>query len=118
MTMLTLRREQMQALERYALEQFIARMSARLHARFRRETEKVAEPDLRTLIRRAITKAETYGVSDEADVARYLEFVIRYGPEFDTQETTAWAGRILKHADQSGTEKMNALDDCDLFGSR
>jgi hypothetical protein len=116
MTMLTLRREQMQVLERYALEQFVGRMSARLRAVFRRETGNVAEPELRALIRQAIGKAATHGVSDEVDVARYLEFVIRHGPEFDMQETTAWAGLILQRTDLSGTEKMNASGPDSVWG--
>ena len=50
-------------------------------------------------------------------MARYLEFVVTYGPRFDVDEKTAWAGAILRRTDLSGTGKMNALDNHDLFGS-
>jgi hypothetical protein len=111
------RRTQIDALERYMLEGFILRMSARLRDEFPRDTAALAPAELRTVIENAIAKAETYGVTDEADVERYLEFAARYGADFDVAQQTAWAGEVLRRDDLSGTEKMNTLDDHELFTS-
>ena len=117
MSALLVRRNQMHVLERYMLEGFIRRLSARLREEFPRETAALTPAELRTFIENAIAKAETYDVKDEADVERYLEFAARYGPDFDVEQRTAWAGAVLRRDDLSGTEKMNTLDDHELFTS-
>jgi len=114
---LIVRRKQMHVFERYMLEGFIRRMSARLRDEFPRETAALTPAELRTFIENAITKAETYDVTDEADVERYVEFAARYGPNFDVEQRTAWAGAVLRRDDLLGTEKMNMLDDHELFTS-
>ena len=117
MAVLVVRREQMQAFEQALLTTFVNRMADRLRVRFPAETGKLAAADLESMIRDGIAAAARHGVKDEADVARYLEFVVTHGPSFDVDEKTAWAGAILRRTDLSGTGKMNALDNHDLFGS-
>ena len=114
---LVVRREQMQAFEQALLTTFVNRMAERLRSRFAAETAELPPADLDTMIRDGIAAAARHGVRDEADVARYLEFVVTYGPRFDVDEKTAWAGAILRRTDLSGTGKMNALDNHDLFGA-
>ena len=114
---LVVRREQMQAFEQALLTKYVNQMAARLRARFPVETSKLEPAELDTMIRDGIVAAARHGVKDESDVARYLEFVVTYGPRFDVDEKTAWAGAILRRTDLSGTGKMNALDDHELFGS-
>ena len=114
---LVVRREQMQAFEQALLTTFVNRMADRLRDRFPAETANLRPADLEATIRAGIAAAARHGVRDEADVARYLEFVVTYGPSFDVDERTAWAGAILRRTDLSGTGKMNALDTHDLFGA-
>src|SRR5262245_10665352 len=114
---LVVRREQMQAFERALLATFVNKMAERLRLRLPAETAPLVPTDLKTLISDGIAAATRHGVRDEADVARYLEFVVMYGLRFDVDEKTAWAGAILRRADLSGTAKMNALDDHELFGA-
>jgi hypothetical protein len=114
---LVVRREQMRVFEQALLTRYVNRMAERLRARFPSDTAKLEPADLETMIRDGIVAAARHGVKDEADVARYLEFVVSYGPRFDVDEKTAWAGAILRRTDLSGTGKMNALDDHELFGS-
>jgi hypothetical protein len=114
---LVVRREQMQVLEAYALEQFVTRMAARLRELFPCETAALSPPALQTLIREGVEKAESHAVTDESDVERYLEYVVRYGADFDSAEKIAWAGAVLRRSDLSGAQKMDALDDHDLFGA-
>jgi hypothetical protein len=114
---LVVRREQMQAFEQQQLATYVKKMADRLRLRFAAETANLPPADLQAMIRDGIAAAARHGVRDEADVARYLEFVVSYGPTFDVDEKTAWAGAILRRTDLSGTGKMNALDARELFGA-
>jgi hypothetical protein len=115
--MLRIRKAQMDALSKYMLKQFEDRMIVHLRSTFPEQTQNVPEPVLRATIRTGIDSAATYDVTDEADVQRYLGCVVLYGPDFDTNPKTGWAGQILCNKDLSGTEKMNQIDDYELFAS-
>ena len=73
------------------------------------------ERELRATIHAGIERAEQYDIVSEVDIRRYLESVIVYGPDFDTNPKTAWAGHILHNKALSGTEKMNRVDEYALF---
>ena len=113
--MLTVRREQMDALSRYSLEQFEAAMLRHLRARFPEQTVGRLDPELRKLIKEGISQAAVYGITLENDVRRYLECVVLYGPDFDRNPETAWAGEILRSDDLDGTEKIDRIDEAELF---
>ena len=52
-------------------------------------------------------------VRDEADVERYLELTVRRGARFHVEEE--WAADILSNENLSGTQKMDRIDDYELF---
>ncbi len=113
--MLVIRNQQMQAFREAALTDFVKRMAAHLRQACPEPTRKLAEPELHGRIRAGIEKAEKFGVTDENDVRRYLEYVAELGPEFPDAPGHAWAAEILKIQDLSGTKKMNRIDDHHLF---
>ena len=41
--------------------------------------------------------------------------MVIYGPRFDTDPRYAWATKLLKTADMSGTTKMDRIDEYDQF---
>ncbi len=116
--MITIRPEQMKTFSEVEIQKFVDRMITQLRASFPKQVAMIPEAQLRATIRKSIDVASTYGVTDEVDVQRYLEYVVRYGPDFDTNATTPWAGEILRNREMTGTDKMNLIDDYDLFTHR
>ncbi len=113
--MLMIRDEQMEVLSKYMLKQFEDRMVSHLKKNFANETRGTSDLVLRKTMRISIDKAAKYNVTDETDVKRYLEYVVRYGLDFDTNQNLIWATKILCEGNMTGTEKMNQLDDYEMF---
>ena len=89
--------------------------SIHLRSNFLEQTKNLPEHVLREMIRSGINKAETYEVTDEVDVERFLECMVRYGEDFDNDPKTSWAGEILRDEGFNGREKMNRINDYELF---
>lgn len=114
---MTIRSEQIEVLGQDMFRRFVDRMCAYLRSNFEQQTINTSDDELRRTVMAGIEKAETYNVTDEADVQRYLEYVVGYGADFDT---APWAAPILKKR-ASGMAKMNDLDDsniCRISGAR
>jgi hypothetical protein len=117
-SMLKIRETQMKTMSEYMLRQFENRMVVYLRTTFPKQTEALPEAELRVRIRTSVAQAAQYNVTAEDDVRRYLEYVIMYDTDFDTDPRSAWAGEILRTRDMSGGEKMDRIDEYDLFGPR
>ena len=113
--MLRIRTEQFDVFSKHMRQQFEDRMAVRLRSRFPDHTRPIEEPELRTFIRNGIERAATHNVTAEFDVQRYLEYMVKYGQEFDASPDMSWAGDILNREDLDGSEKMDRIDDRDLF---
>lgn len=113
--MLQIRKTQMDSLSDAMLKQFEDRMVIHLRTACPEQTHEMPEPELRTTIHTGIKRAEKYDITSEFDIRRYLECVVVYGPDFDTNPKTAWAGPLLNNKQWSGTEKMNQVDEYALF---
>ena len=109
--MLVIRKEMMDALGRRTLRQFEDRMVAHLPKAFPEQAGGLAEPELRATVRTGMTRAVQYGVINESDAQRYLEYMMRLGVDFDTAAPTGWAGKILLDETTQGTEKMDRIDE-------
>lgn len=113
--MLMIRKKQMEVLEEYSLDAFVDRMVNHLRFAFEAEVRDIPDDELRELIRKGVVNAEQYGIEDEADVERFIEYVARFGADFGQTTQTIWADEILSNMEIDGTEKMNMIDDYDLF---
>lgn len=109
--MLVIRKEQMDIFSRHMLKQFEDLMANHLRSRFPEQTRDISEPDLRNLINDGIDKDETYNITIEDNVQRYLEYIVTYGSDFDTNPETSWAGDILRMEDLDGTRKRDRLNE-------
>lgn len=109
--MLVIRRQQMEKLSQYMIEQFKDRMVTHLQSTFPDQTREMEERNLRDVIQAGIKKAESYKVVIEDDVQLFLECMITYGADFDINPETAWAGEILQQEDMDGSEKMDRIDE-------
>jgi hypothetical protein len=115
--MLVIRQQQMDVFRHHMVEQFIDRMIVYVRSTFAEQTRKVSDDGLRQTLRVGIDQAAQYGVTDEADVQRYLKYVFTYGPDFATAPRTAWAGEILQATNVNGTQKMERLGHAEFLAS-
>jgi hypothetical protein len=100
-----------------ATRDFEDRSMAHLRSRFPQKLTPTSEDDLRAFLRSGMAKAGVYGIVNEGDVARYFEYMVEYGADFDTALGSSWAAPILTSL-KSGFEKMNELDDFTTFELR
>jgi len=114
-SMLTIRKEQMDVLSHHMLNQFSDSMEVHLMKRYPEQTKDMSNEQLRELIVNGVEEAEKYGVTDENDVKRFLEYHVEYGRNFGYSPETIWAEQFLNNKDLTGTEKMNEIDNYDLF---
>lgn len=113
--MLKIRKEQMETFKDDILRKFEDKMFIHLRSQFPEETKQMEEPELREMIHNGIFHARRYKVTLEPDVCRYLECMVLHGVDFDTNPQTSWAGDILRDKRMSGREKMNRIDDYEMF---
>lgn len=113
--MIAIRPEQMKTFSEVEIRKFEDRVIVHLQTSFPDQVGGIPEPKLRATIRKSLADASNYNVRDEVDVWRYIEYVVRYGADFDKNPATSWAGEILRNRDLAGTDKMNKIDDHDLF---
>lgn len=105
----------MKVFEEAALCNYEDRIVLYLRSKFSEQTKNATERELREMIKTGISTAESYQITDETDVERFLEFIVRYGPDFETDPEVFWAIQILQDESLTGTEKMNQMDDYELF---
>jgi hypothetical protein len=98
-----------------ARRQFELRVLAHLRAAFATYVGERSDAELLTMIQKGIGHAKNYQVITEADVARYVEYMVLYGPDFDSAPKYSWAGAILRATGITGKQKMDKIDDYDLF---
>ena len=109
--MLIIGKDQMEMFSKNMLIRFEDRMVAHLQTTFPDQMKDMSEPDLRVTIQAGIDSAAQYGVTTEDDVPRYLEYMVTYGSDFDTNPKTSWAGEILRTESIDGSVKMDLLDE-------
>jgi hypothetical protein len=113
--MLTIRKEQLNVLENAMAREFERKMIEHLRQKFPKETEKNEDDELAGEIRHGVKSSGKYGISAECDVARYVEYMMMYGLNFDTDPKFGWAGKILRTEGISGVEKLDRIDTQDQF---
>lgn len=103
---ITIRPEQLAALERAAARAFENRLIAHLLAMYPERLEDLEDEELRALCRSGLEAARRYGIRTAYDLSRYLEYVVYFGAGFDR---LPWANAILT-GEGSGRLKMDAID--------
>jgi hypothetical protein len=114
--MLTIRAEQMKALGEARQRQFEAQMLRYIRGAWTGQVEGMTDREILGLIRQGIAESERYGVVNGGDVARYIGYMVAYGADFD--RTQPWAAEVLNSGEMNGTQKMDRIDDYELFAGR
>jgi hypothetical protein len=111
--MLRIRTDQIDALRKPALDDFIDDMMLHVHEFFPDECMKLGLESVRGRIVEGIEKADGYGVTSPRGVCKYINLMMTFGPDFDTNpRTTSWAQPILKDTTvPDPTARMDVLSE-------
>jgi len=115
---LTVRTKQMRALAALMKGGFEKRMVSHLRSSFPKLTAAHADEQLFRFVRFGVERAAAYGIAIERDVARYVEYMVQYGPRFDTDPRFAWAQKLLSAPGASGSAKMDRIEHYDQLSLR
>jgi hypothetical protein len=110
---LVIRRAQMEALRRHALEPFQALLTWRLRTSFTAQTQALSDAALEALVWAGIDRANGYGITAEPDVAGFVELMVCHGTDFDRDPAMPWAGEILNSPELDDATKMASLGYCE-----
>lgn len=109
--MLTIRDEQMLALQRDAARRATLRMRDHLRAALPSRTATMRDEQLQREVEEGLAHAARYGFEAEADLRVFLECRLELGADFDARADTAWAGEILRDPTLFGGDKADLLAD-------
>ena len=113
MALLVIRDSQLQAFSHQLRQQFIEQQVARVRALL--DADEHTGQDLKAWVELAIARAATFGLAQEGDVVRFIDYMVTYGPHFAVDIPTAWAASILQTQGVSAAWKLNRLDEAEPF---
>ena len=116
--MLDIRPEQLDAIRETLLQQFQQRLEIKLQASHPDHPLITSDPKLRAFIRAAMRKAAMYSISDEADVERFLIWMLPYGLQFEHHPDLPWVAQLLSNKNLTPTQKVNELENSELFSRK
>lgn len=108
--MLIIRKEQAEKLSLVSKAVFEDRMTGHINKHFPTHYKALGEENCRELIRYGIDQAATHGFISERDVCKFIDLMICFGVQFDTDATHTWAKEILSDTSWINAKaKMDAL---------
>ena len=93
--MLTIRQAQFAVLSQLQVQKFEEWMLAHLRKFFPQQCTAAGESRLRETIQYGIQRAAAYDVTIKRDVCKYIDLMIVFGRDFDTDNRLRWPGEIL-----------------------
>jgi hypothetical protein len=106
---LRIRPEQDKALSDYMLRSFKKRVLAHLRKCFPKKCEAMDTEKLMELIREGIKRSRSYGIETERNVMEFIDLMVVFGRNFDTDKTYPQAAKILADKDADGPKKIDRL---------
>lgn len=113
--MLVIRKEQIEVFSSYLLKQYIKNIELHLRSIFPKQTENINQNELSDIINLSIRKAQTYNIISKYNIERFLEYMIKLNPDFDTDEKIPRVSEILQTTGLTGNEKMDLIDEHCMF---
>lgn len=107
--MLTIRKEQVERLGEFIEESYKINSIKRLRAKYPKETKGKNDQEMMNFIDDGIEKAEKYNIIERRDISVFLEYMICYGNDFDTNIEYKWATKVLTIKDLPGEEKISLM---------
>jgi hypothetical protein len=106
--MLTIRLAQFAVFSQVEVQRFEEWMLVHLKKFFPRECAALGDQKLLEMVRYGIRRAAGYGIKVKRDVCKYIDLMIVFGRDFDTDGRSRWAGEILRQR-RSPDVRMQAL---------
>ena len=106
--MLTIRKEQTEAMRRPLVEQRIVDLVAHVKQDFPEETRGQSDEELYDRIEETLKRAERYDITSDRDVYKYVNISMIYGIDFNEQDETDWTADYL--TDQEVTNPTHRMD--------
>jgi len=94
--MLRIRNEQWTELSSATQRSFEQRMVVHLRKFFPQQCEALGATDLQDTIAHGIERAKTYDIVTERDVCLYIDLMMVFGRDFDTNPNLSWASYLLQ----------------------
>jgi hypothetical protein len=107
--MLTIRKEQMEALNAVMRERFIEKTMRHLRDLFPEETKPLAEPDLRAFVEDGMKRAGGYSIVSEREVTLFIDLMMGLGKDFEAQPNRDWIKRVLVNPEFDEQEKIDVI---------
>lgn len=107
--MLVIRRAQMDALARSAMEPFVENVIGHLRRVWPEECAAMGEEGLEAFVAHGMAKCERYEIETEYDVARYCDVMLLLHPDFDEDPLLPWAQETLTAPGYDGRVKVDQL---------
>lgn len=104
-----IRPEQYGALDELALSDFEARVTDHIQEFFPQQCEELGREGTHELIRYGIAKAASYEITDEAEVCQYIDLMLGFGADFDSDPQEVWASGILAGQQLLSSSKISIL---------
>lgn len=105
--MIILRKEQLEAFDKAALDDFIKRAYHHIKDNIHNKYESLGSRKVKESVLTAIANAKEYDINKEYDVLRFINFMYVFGFDFD--ENIPWAAAVLNNKRLDGTAKMDEL---------
>jgi hypothetical protein len=106
--LLAVRAAQIAALSQAEVQKFEDWMIAHIRQFFSKQCGALQESQLRELIQYGIKRAANHGIVSERDVCKFIDLMIVFGRDFDTDKQLPWAGRILANR-RTARSKIRSL---------
>lgn len=114
--MLVIRKEQMNVMSAYMFDKFISKMVVQLRATHSDKTQNKNDESIREFVRASIERANSFGIRTTENLEIFLEYTIEHGLDFYKKPDYAWANSILIDNSIEETEKMNLMNEQQIFG--
>lgn len=119
--MLKMRPEQVEVFLAEKTKKFEERMLAHLIKCFPRQSEALGKPKIIETVHLGIERAAGYGIVAERDVCKYVDLMIVFGCDFDSDPKLPWASITLRNPKlqdpgQKVTSLQKAASDFVRFG--
>ena len=106
--MLTIRQAQFAVLSQLEVQKFEDWMLVHLKKFFPRQSAALGDTQLRETVRHGIEQAAGYGLTARCDVCKYIDLMVVFGRDFDTDKRYPWAAEILSER-RNPSAKTQAL---------
>src|SRR5262249_44287198 len=98
---LAMRPSQMAEFSRVEVQKFKSWMLVHLNKFFPTECQSAGEMHIKETIQYGIKRAASYGITSKSDVCKYIDLMVVFGRDFDTDRGLPWASEVLSRRNSS-----------------